>query len=301
VREIKTIRANLFPAAWPAIEPWSTFKFDRGTHGIRTHLPQSSQAFAIDTWGTIKSCADRDAALDALAAHLGIPSKGEWKVYFEWTDPYNKAYLREHRLTQVDVVLRNDASLVFVESKFTEQSAGSCSRPLPSKEGGGYAECNGNHEFQSNPVRHALFHHFGIVPDLRRCALDREGIRYWDHIPNVLGIPNDRDYRPCPFTSGFYQFMRNLVLVHLVAKRNGLVPFFLLAYADSPHLATAQFVRSPEWQVILDHAAKGPVRATALSYQNVIEIISACFPAEPLWTDLREWVVRKIERVTSRV
>ncbi len=221
---IGKIRANLFRGAWPAVEPWRKFPWDRGPFGVRTWLPQSSQALAIDVFGTIKASPERNRILDGLAESLLVPRRGPWRVYLEWNDPFND--LHEKRRTQIDVVIRNEAAVLFIECKFSEKEAGSCSRPIPRREFGGLASCNGNYQWQADPIRYELFQNCGIEIRDEKCSLTREGILYWRFVGECLIYDADDIYAPCPFAGPTYQIMRNIVSAHVVAQRNTLTPFF---------------------------------------------------------------------------
>src|SRR4051812_36121471 len=100
---LDAIKFNLFPASHAAILNWSEFPWHRDRAGIiQTHKPQSSQALAIDVFGTIKVSKERHRILCALAQRCGIPGEGSWEVKLEWTDP--TGILCEPRPTQVDAV-----------------------------------------------------------------------------------------------------------------------------------------------------------------------------------------------------
>lgn len=91
-----TIRANLFPAVHPAVEPWDSFRW-HGASGesCDTWKTHSSQALAIDVFGTIKGTAARDAVLDRLAAEIGLPMGGPWTHELEWANPDNPLHERQ--------------------------------------------------------------------------------------------------------------------------------------------------------------------------------------------------------------
>lgn len=300
---IGKIRANLFPGAWPAVEPWRKFPWDRGPYGIRTWLPQSSQAIAIDIWGCIRASPERDDILNTLADALQIPRKGRWTVRFEWIDPYNE--LREKRRTQVDVVLKNDASLFFVECKFTEREGGSCSRPIPKGEFGGLAQCNGNYETQADPIRYSLFDYFGIAPIDEKCSLTREGIGYWNVIDQSMNYRHREVYIPCPFAGPRYQWMRNIVMSKLVADRNKLIPCFILAYAEHPLLPFSKALRLGGLASEIREMLSGTVGFHSITYQEIIRIVrESRKPGSHearKWAKLQLWIDQKIARVIERI
>ena len=166
------LRANLFPASHPAISDWTRFPW-HGHHGaIQSWKAHSSQALAIDVFGTTAVNADRDAIMDALAIAAGLPPGGPWEVALEWTDPAN--LLREPRSTQVDVFASGANAILVIECKFTEPGGG-CSqvRRIPSGRGAGLPQCDGSYHLQINPRN-------GVSA---RCALSGKGIRYWSVLP----------------------------------------------------------------------------------------------------------------------
>jgi hypothetical protein len=86
----ETIKKNLFPASHAAIDDWEKFPWHRDRHGhIDTHKRHSSQALAIDVFGTIKASTERDGILGALARQCGVPDDGPWTLCLEWIDPKN--------------------------------------------------------------------------------------------------------------------------------------------------------------------------------------------------------------------
>src|SRR4051812_14965845 len=97
------IKRNLFPASHAAILDWNKFLWHRDRQGlIQTHKPHSSQALAIDIFGTIKVSEERHRILGALAQKCGVPDDGPWTLELEWTDASN--LLQEPTPTQVDAI-----------------------------------------------------------------------------------------------------------------------------------------------------------------------------------------------------
>jgi len=110
---------NIFPAAWPMVQTWDELDWGRGAISRR-----SSQALAVDVFGTIALSPARDAVLNALAADLGLPAGGPWQMELEWWDRENA--LNESQSTPMDVVLRSPRLLLCVECKFAESDGGVC-------------------------------------------------------------------------------------------------------------------------------------------------------------------------------
>ncbi len=298
---IEKIRANLFPKSWPAVEPWRKFKWDRGQYGIRTWQVNSSQALAIDVFGTIKSSPERDFILNAVADRLGIKSEGEWTLDFEWIDPHNRTNLNEKRRTQVDVVARNAKSLIFFECKFSEQDGGACSRPIPKLEFGGLAECNSNYELQCDPIRYALFDYYHIPVLDAKCALTRVGIRYWRYIPEVLRLDPQLIYKPCPFSGSLYQWMRNMVLCWRIASVAGIQPVFVIAFAHGEGLPMSDRIRSKAWDLLFAPVRREAIVFQTMSYQEIIRTAMVAIGSAgkdiDVWVKLERWAERKIATV----
>ncbi len=187
------IEHNIFPAAHQACEPWEEFPWHLGRGGaIDTHVAHSSQALAIDVFGTIKTSSDPDVILDALATDLGIPSGGPWNITLEWVA--RPTLLNEPCPTQVDVYAESPNSVIVFECQFTEQDGSACSQTVLRN---GSVPCNGNYVNQTNRGNEGT----------GRCALSGKGIQYWDIIPKVFHLDAETDYEPCPFAGPTYQWM----------------------------------------------------------------------------------------------
>lgn len=282
----KRIRANLFPAAIPAVEPWQTFRW-HSSAGSRfdTQKPHSSQALAIDVFGTLQGAQSRDAILNAIAERLGLSPGHDWQIQLEWLDPDN--LLAERRRSQIDAVARSASSLIFFECKFTERAAGACTQPNLRR---GARQCNGNYELQTNPLNSKT----------ARCALTAKGIRYWEYIPEIFAIDADQDHTPCSFVGSWYQWMRNLVQCLAIARHHHLRPTFVVVYADGP-FAVAKEIHSPAWQDFLSVLRPGQLTIATLSYQELIVLArKSAHPQEvATWQALGEWVDHKISCVVG--
>jgi len=274
---------NIFPAAHQACEPWETFSWHRGVH-----VAHSSQALAIDVFGTIKTSSDRDVILDAFAKTLGVPTGSPWAITLEWTA--RPSLLNEPRPTQVDVYLENPWSVILIECKFTEQDGGACSQTVKRNNA---IPCNGNYV---QPINHRN--------DMTsRCALSGKGIQYWDIIPKVFHLDAQTDYLPCPFAGPAYQWMRNLVVAYKVARQKNKQPAVVIVYADSPGLPMAQKVRSNEWTQFARTVKQDQVPLHVCSYQEILtlaqETIRHGSGEKTVWGDLTEWVNRKISALNA--
>ena len=286
----RSIEANLFPAALPAVEPWDKFHW-HGASGdsCDTYKEKSSQALSIDVFGTLHQSPDRDAVLDQLAASLGLPAGGPWTVHLEWRDPHNT--LKEKQRTWVDAVARSPRSLIFFECKFTEPDGGGCGQVHPILTGRrkGHRQCNGAYVRQ----------HEASDPIEQRCILALKGMRYWDLIPEVFGVNPERSYLPCPFAGPWFQWMRNLTTCLAVARAEGLRPAFLVVYADHPSLPMAQRVRQPAWRALTEAVYPQTIIFRALSFQSLLSLACGAAPGNPLWLELTAWVQRKLDAVVG--
>ena len=285
---LQRIRQNLFEAAWSAVGSWDTFPWDKDEQGnIQTHKRHSSQALAIDVFGTIKTSRHRDLILGRLAKHLGLTSVGPWKVSLEWRSPDNE--LHEKRQTQIDVAAVSPTTLMFFECKFTE-SGGSCSQPKPLKNGPhkGIIQCNGNYQLQTNPLNASI----------SKCALTQKKILYWDVIPRILPYSPQIEHSPCPFAGSYFQWMRNLTSCFERARVTSKRPAVIVAYADNPKLQMPQTLATPGWLAFAASVREESITFSSISYQNIISIAEAAVADLPdevdKWERLRCWVEQKI-------
>lgn len=280
------VRANLFASSHAAIHDWSRFRWHRDSRGmIQTHKVASSQALAIDVFGTIKVNGSRDRILSALARECGLPDAGPWVLELEWVDPDN--LLCEPTPTQVDAIAFGRDSLVVIECKFTEVGGG-CSQPNSIATGShrGRRQCNGDYAFQINPVNA-----IGA-----RCALTGKGVRYWETIPRLFGLDGEQDHRPCPFRGKAYQWMRNVVLADRLASSRAVSAAVVAAYADAEGLATARDARSGS---LGQPAASGRRLVVPLSYQSIVGLARSQSEDPSEWQALAMWVERKIKTVAA--
>lgn len=278
------IEANLFPAAHAAIGPWDEFAWHR-----HADLRHSSQALAIDLFGTLMTSPSRDAVLDALCTNLDLEPGGPWSVELEW-DAARKV-LGERRPTQVDAVFMGARTLFCIEAKFSERDGGACSQPDKLQTGPfkGQPQCNGDYAMQTSPTAEE--------GKENRCILTSKGIRYWEVIPQVMNISAGDDLSPCPFRGGWYQWMRNLVLCHQVARNRGLSPAVLVVYAEGTHLGIAEKVKGPEWDTLTAAIRDDAIYFGAMSYQEVLRIprsMESLADAQT-WELLAGWIDGKIE------
>ena len=272
------LERNIFPAAHQACEPWETFPWRKGAQ-----TAHSSQALAIDVFGTIKTSSHGDTILDAIAESIGLPTGGPWTITLEWAA--RPSLLNEPRPTQVDVYAENPGSVILFDCKFTEEAGGACSQTVRRN---GTSPCNGNYA-----------QHINQGNDMTsRCVLTGKGIQYWDIIPKVFHLDDQTDYQPCPFAGPAYQWMRNLVVAYKVARQKNKQPAVVIVYADGPGLPMAQKISSPEWTAFTRTVRQDQVALHVRSYQEILALAQEETRQnsgdQVVWRELGEWVNRKL-------
>ncbi|MCX5800218.1 MAG: hypothetical protein NTX17_02375 [Candidatus Eisenbacteria bacterium] len=287
------IKANLFPMAHPSVEPWDGFRWHIGQNGVcDTDREHSSQALAIDVFGTLALLDSRDRIFNALLRSFDLESSGHWTVELEW--PVPNTLLGEPRETQVDAVARSERFLVFMECKFSESEPGRCSQPEPLSDGAhkGLRQCSGNYELQVNPVNDKS----------AWCPLTAKGIKYWEHIPGLFGISSTEVHAPCPFADSRYQWMRNIVACWAQSRIEKTQPVFLVVYADvpeGPQLPAARLVRSESW-ALFKRSIKPNTVVRELSYLDLIDCALALHgPDSSTLRELRGWVEAKVRKIAG--
>src|SRR5579872_6046431 len=82
--EIRAIEANLFSAARDMVRLCPTFSWHRDGHGtVTAGQTRSSQALAIDLFGTVRNLSSKNVILTAWARELGFDSSSPWSVDLE--------------------------------------------------------------------------------------------------------------------------------------------------------------------------------------------------------------------------
>lgn len=284
--EIGAIEANLFPDVRDLVRGDLQFPWHRdGRKVVTASQVVSSQALAIDLFGTIRKLQSRDDIFSAWIQHLGLTFVGPWAVELEALVP--KAMLGEPRSTQIDVLARGCTGLIAFECKFTEPDGGACSQPTPIAKGGnaGKRQCDGRYVEQENPVN-------GVRS---RCALTGKGIRYWSLVPEVMNIDPLEDHTPCPFSGGWYQWMRNLVAAAALGRGAGVPSAFVVVYADGP-FPMAQKIKAPAWADLALAVEGGAVPLRAASYQELLRLAREAASNNDAQTldDLTQWIERKL-------
>lgn len=279
---IEQIKENIFPGAWASIDDWASFPWHMGRdERPDTHKPHSSQALAIDVFGTLQAHPYRNQ-LTVLMMRLAFPGGGPSSVNWNVGKEVEVHSLGEPRPTQLDAQLEGEADEVAVESKFCEAAAGPCSQPKS-------RQCNGRYELQENPEN-------GVTA---RCALTGKGIRYWDYIPSLFDLDTQRDHPgECPFRDGKYQYMRNFVAAESLARQGDRPKksYFILLYAEGDLFPMSQEVGSPSspwnlWRGRLNEESRR--RTAAISVQDLVGAWARAFPDDAVLADLEDWVLNK--------
>jgi hypothetical protein len=274
------IRNNIFPPSWNAVKEIEGFRWHDEAYKIN-----SSQALAIDVFGYLQISPNRDIILDELSSKLGFPSESPGRIQLEWNDPLNLLNERKAR-TQVDVVIRNEQSLVFAECKFTEPNGAPCRQTQPFSHGPkkGLIQCNGRYQEQLNPYNDVT----------SKCALTGKNIRYWELIDEIF---QDQiyEYDECPFAGPWYQWMRNITLCYEIAKTQGLFSTMLLVYADDSEFNMVHEIRSQKWSDFLSLIKPNTIGVKAVSYQQLLDTITDLNTSDQdIWLDLERWILSKM-------
>ena len=196
--------------------------------------PHSSQVFCVSAFGTLQHLPVRDQVvgrmLDQTVGTTGTDPK--WEIELEVVRP---SLLSEHGRVQassIDVILRNQQTVVCVEAKFlkdAEAGFGGCSQPKKNEKSG--IKCAG---------------YFGPGSDLKTktdawCRLEvweehRSPRTYW-----AMGraffqesvFTKQAEGQTCPFNGPHYQLMRNFLFAAALAQQQGLQIFGVVAIAPA--------------------------------------------------------------------
>lgn len=285
------VERNIFPAARAAVEPWDDFKWHNESGICDTEKSHSSQALAIDLFGTLRQAPqeERDAILGAIAQRFALPPAGPWSVELEWEDKENRL-CESGKQSQVDALATSPLAVICFECKFTESDGGCCSQVLPISSGkhAGKKQCNGRYELQVNPVKGT---------ERSRCALTAKRIRYWEVVPEVFRLDPGQDYAPCPFKGPWYQWMRNLVLAHELGLPEGRKSTFVVVYANDKDLPFPAVLSTKQWKRLLGLVRSDKVGLHVMSFQEVLSLArERAGGTSAVWRDLEEWIRRKIRK-----
>lgn len=286
----KEIKSNLVPSAHGAIWDWNRFPWHRSNRGkIDAWQPNSSQALAIDLFGTLAVSPKLDAVMDNFANQHALPLGGHWTIDLEWKDPMN--LLNEDTQSQIDAVASNDKALIFFECKFTESDAGACSQPKLPSAGPirGLKKCDGKYMVPAELGNR----------NIARCALSGIGIRYWCIVPEVFYFNPALDYSPCPFKDSWFQYMRNIVICYEHARIFHRKPAFFVIYADSELFAMPKKLKGKCWEDFTSKVRKERILVDALSYQQFASDTLAATGGDRVYRELADWINDKIGKVEA--
>jgi hypothetical protein len=209
---VDRIRANIHPAAHPAIDDWFTFSWHRSreTGFPDSDVPHSSQAFCISVWGTLAQPEAGEARriLYCLLDDRALFDRSEVRplTSLEFTD---RSVLNEYGAipTNVDAFLEYSNLTVAVESKLTEEF-GRCSQAKKK-------HCKGD---------------YGPGSDLKtgtdaHCRLEvADGTRTPRRYLEVMHRQSTEGAyvvgQKCPYAGPGYQVMRNIAFAAEYARRS---------------------------------------------------------------------------------
>jgi hypothetical protein len=117
----------------------------------------------------------------------------------------------------------------------------------------------------------------------------------------VLNLDPTRDYRPCPFAGGWYQWMRNLVAARAMGRARALSSAFVVTYTDGS-CPIARKVTTDDW-ARLTALAEGravPLRTTSYQRLQTLATSAAAERDRPVLDALRLWIERKATAVAGK-
>lgn len=285
------IKKNLFPSVYDIVDRETKFPWHRYKNKITTGQDNSSQALAINLFGTIAKMPSHNQIVNAWVKALHLKIDEKWEIQLEEILP--KELLEETKSSQIDAVAKGNKGAIFFECKFTEPDGGECSQTKMISKGKhkGVRQCNGNYEYQINPVNNKK----------SRCALSGKSIQYWDHVPDVFSINNFTDHCPCPFAKGWYQWMRNLVAANSFQQQYNTPAAFVVVYVDGP-FPMAKKVKGENWQMLLQGTSQGNVPIRSISYQCLLKLAfsAANTVDKKVVKELEAWILNKIAIVRER-
>lgn len=276
IKKIETIKSNLFYRSINSIDDYYSFDWHNYEGEIDTDKINSSQALAIDFWGCIKLSPYKNQLLNMLFHK----NDDNWAIKLEYID---KSLMSEIRPTQIDVIVESESSVIIIESKFTEQEGGGCSQIRKTKQG--FYQCNGKYEDQINPTNEIK----------SKCALTGKGIKYWEYIDTLTDFSKDKDYNPCPFKGGEYQWVRNICFAKTYAKNKSSECY--LVYYRSNKCSISKKVDNGTYLGKLKGKIKNPKSFLPISYNELLEKVISYFDFDAnekkIWSDLQKWLINK--------
>ena len=274
------IKRNIFYKAYPVVDVFPKAKWHKNRNKqIDADNKYSSQALAIDVFGTLRECKDKDIIINYL-----FNTQGEnWEVDFEFDD---KTLLNESKYpTQIDVKLESKNKIILFECKFTENDGGACSQPKANNSQK-KPQCNGNYELQINPINNKKSF----------CALSAKDIKYWDYIAKTYNLDVNNPIIPCPFKGGEYQWMRNVCLGCSLGEREKKEVKVYICYADFPSCPIKKKMDKGYLNIINSNLREN-YHISTITYQAIIEagIKLSTGSEHSDWLNLRDWIQNKGE------
>ena len=171
----------------------------------------------------------------------------------------------EPHLTSLDIFMESENAVIAGECKLTEKEFGQCSYYTKWK-------CDGNYTKKES----------GYF-----CPLEKRGVLYWEKIPEIFDLQNNREYSPCPIRE-FYQLYRVILAAgaYPIPKNSRKERIALFIYDE----------RNPQWakrgnirKVILKTASKiklPHLKIKLLSWQQLVFKLNQ----EPEMNDLVFWL-----------
>lgn len=284
------IRDNIFYRSQGFLENYNNFDWHKFKGKADSYKPQSSQALGIDVFGCLKLSPLRNELINSF---FEIPGES-WEIKFEFP---GKNILNEPTPTQIDVVIKNNNTVYFVECKFTE-AGGSCSQTNKNKTAGNLPQCNGNYELQTNP--HPDYN------SVERCALTGKGIKYWDYIEKIFNYDASKDYQPCPFKGEEYQWMRNLCFAKAYSEQKHVESNFVVFYFDSDISKFAEKMKDNKHFGKISENQKDVLKGDLPPCYKYRDFVNHCIyycqsknhdDERRVWEDLLKWLNKKEETV----
>jgi hypothetical protein len=168
-----------------------------GEHHKWFRSMNSSQALTLSIFGNL-FVYNLLAVLGDLRDDNGLPLLGNEKISFDnFTMEHKINHLCEPRKTSIDGFISGEYQIA-IECKFTESEVGGCSRPGLTEEKSNYQKdhCDGSYSRQRGRRE--------------RCTLSENGIKYWEHIPQLFNWNNNENMEVCPLRRN-YQLVRNIL------------------------------------------------------------------------------------------
>ena len=168
-----------------------------GEHHKWFRSMNSSQALTLSILGNL-FVYNLLAVLGDLRDDNELPLLGDEKISFDnFTMEHKINHLCEPRSSSIDGFISGEYQIA-IECKFTESEVGGCSRPGLTEKDSNYQKdhCDGSYSRQRGRRE--------------RCTLSENGIKYWEHIPQLFNWNNSENMEVCPLQRN-YQLVRNIL------------------------------------------------------------------------------------------